>query len=98
MATHSSILTCKIPRTEEPGALLSQGLQTWTPLSVHPYMPKRYRFFLCPSHEIRGQARCNGSSKDTNDLPEEFTFLKGPYLTPGLPGGASGKESASCKL
>ena len=27
MATHSSILTCKIPRTEEPGGLQSMGLQ-----------------------------------------------------------------------
>ena len=27
MATHSSILACKIPWTEEPGALQSTGLQ-----------------------------------------------------------------------
>ena len=26
-ATHSSILTCKIPRTEEPGGLQSMGSQ-----------------------------------------------------------------------
>ena len=34
MATHSSILTWVIPWTEEPGRLLSVGLQkTWTWLS-----------------------------------------------------------------
>ena len=27
MATHSSILACRIPRTEEPGGLQSMGLQ-----------------------------------------------------------------------
>ena len=27
MATHSSILSCRIPRTEEPGRLKSMGLQ-----------------------------------------------------------------------
>ena len=27
MATHSSILACKIPRTEEPGRLKSMGSQ-----------------------------------------------------------------------
>ena len=30
MATHSSILTWKIPWTEEPGRLQSTGLQSWT--------------------------------------------------------------------
>ena len=33
MATHSSILTWRIPWTEEPGRLQSMGLQSWTPLS-----------------------------------------------------------------
>ena len=33
MATHSSILAGKIPRTEEPGGLPSIGLQSWTQLS-----------------------------------------------------------------
>ena len=28
MATHSSILACRIPRTEEPGRLQSMGSQT----------------------------------------------------------------------
>ena len=28
MATHSSILACKIPQTEEPGRLLSMGFQS----------------------------------------------------------------------
>ena len=27
MATHSTILACRIPRTEEPGGLQSMGLQ-----------------------------------------------------------------------
>ena len=33
MAAHSSILTWKIPRTEEPGGLQSMGSQCQTPLS-----------------------------------------------------------------
>ena len=33
MATHSSILAWKIPRTEEPGRLQSMGSQTQTQLS-----------------------------------------------------------------
>ena len=33
MATHSSILAWKIPRTEEPGGLQSMGLQSETRLS-----------------------------------------------------------------
>ena len=33
MATHSSILTKKIPWTEEPGMLQSMGSQSWTQLS-----------------------------------------------------------------
>ena len=33
MATHSSILVWKIPWTEEPGRLLSMGLQSRTRLS-----------------------------------------------------------------
>ena len=35
MATHSSILAWKIPRTEEPGGLQSLGLQSQTWLSRH---------------------------------------------------------------
>ena len=30
MATHSSVLTWRIPWTEEPGWLQSMGLQSWT--------------------------------------------------------------------
>ena len=33
MATHSSTLAWKIPRTEEPGKLQSMGSQSWTPPS-----------------------------------------------------------------
>ena len=33
MATHSSILAWKVPRTEETGKLQSMGLQGWIPLS-----------------------------------------------------------------
>ena len=33
MATHSSILAWRIPRTEEPGGLQSMDSQTWTQLS-----------------------------------------------------------------
>ena len=33
MATHSSILAWRMPRTEEPGEPQSVGSQTWTQLS-----------------------------------------------------------------
>ena len=34
MATHSSILACEMPRTQEPGGLQSMGSQkSWTQLS-----------------------------------------------------------------
>ena len=33
MATHSSVLACRIPWTEEPGGLQSVGSQSQTPLS-----------------------------------------------------------------
>ena len=33
MATHSSILALRIPRTEEPGGLQSMGSQSQTPLN-----------------------------------------------------------------
>ena len=35
MATHSSILAWRIPRTEEPGGLQSVGSQSWIQLSTH---------------------------------------------------------------
>ena len=35
MATHSSILAWRIPRTEEPGGLQSMGSQSQTRLSTH---------------------------------------------------------------
>ena len=35
MATHSSILAWKVPRTEEPGGLQSKQVQSQTQLSVH---------------------------------------------------------------
>ena len=38
MATHSSILACKIPQTEEPGRLQSMGFQSarhdWAHISM----------------------------------------------------------------
>ena len=35
MATHSSILACGLPGTEEPGGLQSTGSQSWTRLRTH---------------------------------------------------------------
>ena len=35
MATHSSILSCKIPWTQEPGCLQFMGSQSQTQLSIH---------------------------------------------------------------
>ena len=47
MATHFSILACKIPWTKEPGGLQSMGESGWqefaesqTPLSTHTYIEK----------------------------------------------------------
>ena len=55
MATHSSILTWKIPWTEEPGGLLSIGLQRvgydWSDLTheIHLYCTKLISYFVCSS-------------------------------------------------
>ena len=38
MATHSSILACRIPRTEEPGGLQSMGSQSQTRLTAHMHI------------------------------------------------------------
>ena len=40
MATHSSILAWRIPRTEEPSRLQSMGSQSWTRLSTHTHVLK----------------------------------------------------------
>lgn len=45
MATDSSILVWKIPRTEDPGGLQSMGLQGWTQLT-HTHEKKRGRAWL----------------------------------------------------
>ena len=47
MATHSSILACKIPWTEEPGRLQSMGLLNQTPLR-HQITTKRGSSSPCP--------------------------------------------------
>ena len=41
MATHSSILACKIPRTEEPGRLKSMGSQSPTRLNYLTSLQER---------------------------------------------------------
>ena len=47
MVAHSSILACKIPRTEEPGGLQSMGLQSRTRLSDgHFHVGHLHFFFL----------------------------------------------------
>ena len=38
LATYSSILSWKIPWTEDPGGLQSMGLQSWTQLSTYTHM------------------------------------------------------------
>ena len=38
LATHSSILAWRIPRTEEPGGLQSMGLQSQTGLSINTHI------------------------------------------------------------
>ena len=50
MATHSSILTWRIPWTEEPGWLQSMGLQSWTQLkqlSNHTYIHIYIYMYVC---------------------------------------------------
>ena len=56
MATHSSILAWRIPQTEEPGGLLSRGLQrvgyNWTSNTQHRryiYMNVEFPVFLLES-------------------------------------------------
>ena len=52
MATHSSILTWRVPRTEEPGGLQSMGSQSQTRLAyIHitlkmPLHEKKFHIFL----------------------------------------------------
>ena len=45
MVAHSSILACKIPRTEEPGGLQSMGLQSRTRLSDGHFHVGHLHFF-----------------------------------------------------
>ena len=46
MATHFSILAWRIPWTEEPGGLLSMGLQSQTQLSKHTLTLIHLKFIL----------------------------------------------------
>ena len=43
MATHSSILACKIPWTEEPGSLQSMGLQSGTRLTENTHVHLEFK-------------------------------------------------------
>ena len=69
MATHSSILACRITRMEEPGGLPSVGSQSWTQLkwlssnSIGPLLPKHFK--KCP--QVVG-------------LPDSFSSC--PFLVP----------------
>ena len=61
MATHLSILTCKIPWTEEPGRLQSMQLQSQTQLSVYTQSFHSYRTRDTRGSELPGGLpRCLG--------------------------------------
>ena len=49
MATHSSILTCRIPWTQEPGGLQSAGLQESQTQLKQPSMHAQRALTLCQS-------------------------------------------------
>jgi len=49
MATQSSILAWRIPRTEDPGGLWPKGSQSqtqWKRLSTHAHIVTEHRYFL----------------------------------------------------
>ena len=61
MATHSSILACIIPRTEEPGGLQSMGSQraghdlVTEPSAQDPSGPFRAQGLLCALYQVCGK-------------------------------------------
>ena len=52
MATHFSILSWRIPRTEEPRGLQSMGLQIWTQLSNSHTHTHTHTYTQCLQHQI----------------------------------------------
>ena len=58
MATHSSILAWRIPRTEEPGRLQSMGWQRESDMTerLHSHFQARYQ---------TGKLQCKAGSQDT---------------------------------
>ena len=72
-ATHSSILACRIPQTEEPGGLQSLGPHSWTRLSTqappNASSRKRLWFGFFPGCEGPKEAGVKALPfKDTTEL------------------------------
>ena len=54
MATHSSILTCKIPWTEEPGGLQSLGShKSWIPCNDSTITTMTYKLAMCTGQLLK---------------------------------------------
>ena len=89
MASHSSILAWKIPWTEEPGGLLSMGLQIVGRDSTHTHLPSPFlRPTPCTSHqEPWGQEDPTSPDLTQEEMAERvgnmLTFsvrIKGPWV------------------
>ena len=65
MATHSSILSCKISWTKEPAGLQSMGSQSQTLMST-----RHYKDIINSSSHIHSQACCKQESNATRFLLE----------------------------
>ena len=89
MATHSSILTWRIPWTEKPGRLQSMGLlpsikQDWATNTYLHLLYKQWDFFLSIGRGFFLQHNC----RNTHTYP-----LSNQYCN-NMVGSASGKEPA----
>ena len=85
MATHSSILAWRIPRTEEPGGLLSMGsqrvrkkqlcaLQTWRKIPLRPWLAVVLwilRFYTPP-----GSQDSKGRPQKCKSCPQNWLLLR----------------------
>ena len=78
MATHSSILTWKIPWTEEPGGLQSVELQkSWTQLSTTGTVRACCRLFSGQRQQVFAfyKDEMYRDTPNSNSRPQDFSFL-----------------------
>ena len=111
MATHSSILAWRVPRTEETGTLQFTGLQSQTRLSNFTFIhregngnPLQYSWLENPMDGEAWWAAVHGVAKSWTRLSDfTFTFMhwrrKWQPTPVFLPGGSQGRGSlVGCRL